>query len=36
MFLDIHAHSYKYPYPISYNPVTDSYSFIFPDEDQLV
>lgn len=36
MFLDIHAHLYKYPYPISYNPVTDSYSFIFPDREQLV
>lgn len=36
MFLDIHAHLYKYPYPIDYDEKADSYHLIFPNEAELI
>ena len=36
MYLDIHAHMYKYPYPLSYDREKDEFQMLFPNGEQLV
>ena len=36
MFLDIHAHMYKYPYPLSYNRENDQFHLVFPNGEELI
>jgi len=36
MFIDIHAHMYKYPYPMSYDKANDKYRLLFPTAEQLL
>ena len=36
MLIDIHAHMYKYPYPISYNREKDQFRLVFPNGEELV
>ena len=35
MFFDIHAHLYKYPYPVSHDAAADRFRLIFPNEAEL-
>jgi len=36
MWIDIHAHMYKYPYPISYDRENDRFRLVFPTGEELV
>lgn len=36
MFFDIHAHLYKYPYPIEFYPEKNEYKLAFPNEKELI
>ena len=36
MFLDVHAHMYKYPYPLSYNREDDQFRLVFPNGEELI
>lgn len=36
MLIDIHAHMYKYPYPISYDKESDRFRLVFPNGEELI
>ncbi len=36
MYIDIHAHMYKYPYPVAYDKKSDKYTLMFPNGEQLI
>lgn len=36
MLIDIHAHMYKYPYPLSYDKENDKFNLIFPNGEELI
>ena len=36
MFFDIHAHMYKYPFPMVYDQEKDAFPLTFPNGEELV
>lgn len=36
MWIDIHAHMYRYPYPISHDPQSDRFELVFPNGEELI